>query len=121
VSRAMQSSTTWLTGGATGLKCCAMWALLACIGLPAEQVHAHPGGLNAEGCHNNRKTGDYHCHGGASRPVPARAQSLLSRSGGDTYYPNCAAARAAGAAPVRRGQPGYRPGLDRDGDGVGCE
>ncbi|WP_235537653.1 YHYH domain-containing protein [Pelomonas sp. Root1217] len=23
---------------------------------------AHPGGLNAEGCHNNRKTGDYHCH-----------------------------------------------------------
>lgn len=24
---------------------------------------AHPGGLNAEGCHSNRKTGDYHCHG----------------------------------------------------------
>lgn len=23
---------------------------------------AHPGGLNGEGCHNNRKTGDYHCH-----------------------------------------------------------
>lgn len=23
---------------------------------------AHGGGLNAEGCHNNRKTGDYHCH-----------------------------------------------------------
>jgi hypothetical protein len=22
---------------------------------------AHPGGLNAEGCHNNRKTGEYHC------------------------------------------------------------
>lgn len=22
----------------------------------------HGGGLNAEGCHNNRKTGDYHCH-----------------------------------------------------------
>jgi hypothetical protein len=25
-------------------------------------VWAHGGGLNAEGCHNNRKTGDYHCH-----------------------------------------------------------
>lgn len=25
-------------------------------------VQAHGGGLNAEGCHNNRKTGDYHCH-----------------------------------------------------------
>lgn len=23
---------------------------------------AHPGGLNQQGCHNNRKTGDYHCH-----------------------------------------------------------
>lgn len=23
---------------------------------------AHGGGLNGEGCHNNRKTGDYHCH-----------------------------------------------------------
>jgi hypothetical protein len=38
-----------------------------------------------------------------------------------TYYSNCAAARAAGAAPLRRGDPGYRPGLDRDGDGVACE
>ena len=37
------------------------------------------------------------------------------------YYPNCAAARAAGAAPLHAGQPGYRPGLDRDGDGVACE
>ncbi|MFD7652730.1 thermonuclease family protein [Actinosynnema sp. NPDC059797] len=37
------------------------------------------------------------------------------------YYANCAAARAAGAAPLYAGQPGYRPGLDRDGDGVACE
>ncbi|GAA1661405.1 hypothetical protein GCM10009830_03200 [Glycomyces endophyticus] len=34
---------------------------------------------------------------------------------------NCDAARDAGAAPVREGEPGYRSGLDRDGDGVGCE
>lgn len=37
------------------------------------------------------------------------------------YFANCAAARAAGAAPVRRGDPGYGTHLDRDGDGVGCE
>lgn len=37
------------------------------------------------------------------------------------YYQNCDAARAAGAAPVRRGDPGYDSHLDRDGDGVGCE
>ncbi|MEN1959497.1 excalibur calcium-binding domain-containing protein [Luteimonas sp. MJ246] len=34
---------------------------------------------------------------------------------------NCAEARAAGAAPVRRGEPGHGPHLDRDNDGVGCE
>jgi hypothetical protein len=45
-----------------------------------------------------------------------------SGSGGDdVYYENCSAARAAGAAPVRAGDPGYGRHLDRDGDGVGCE
>ena len=37
------------------------------------------------------------------------------------YYKNCDAARAAGAAPLHRGDPGYRSELDRDGDGVACE
>lgn len=39
----------------------------------------------------------------------------------DMYYPTCAAARAASAAPLHVGEPGYRPGLDRDNDGVACE
>ncbi len=37
------------------------------------------------------------------------------------YSPNCTAARAAGAAPLYRGQPGYRAALDGDNDGVACE
>ena len=37
------------------------------------------------------------------------------------YYRRCADARAAGAAPIRRGEPGYREALDRDLDGVACE
>jgi len=37
------------------------------------------------------------------------------------YYKNCDAARAAGAAPLIRGEPGYAPHLDRDNDGVACE
>lgn len=37
------------------------------------------------------------------------------------YYGSCSQARAAGAAPLYAGQPGYRSGLDRDGDGVACE
>jgi hypothetical protein len=36
-------------------------------------------------------------------------------------YRNCDAVRAAGAAPIRRGDPGYAAHLDREGDGVGCE
>ncbi|MEL7977573.1 DUF1524 domain-containing protein [Isoptericola sp. F-RaC21] len=41
--------------------------------------------------------------------------------GGQTPFASCAEARAAGAAPVRRGDPGYSSRLDGDGDGVGCE
>lgn len=36
-------------------------------------------------------------------------------------FANCAAARAAGAAPVYRGDLGYSSKLDGDDDGVGCE
>jgi len=51
---------------------------------------------------------------------PAPAEPALP--GGDVYYENCAAARAAGAAPIYIGQPGYRAGLDRGGEeGVACE
>lgn len=37
------------------------------------------------------------------------------------YYRRCADARAAGAAPIYVGQPGYRAELDGDGDGIACE
>ncbi|MGJ7922197.1 excalibur calcium-binding domain-containing protein [Neobacillus sp. LXY-4] len=37
------------------------------------------------------------------------------------YYQNCSEARAAGAAPIYRGEPGYATHLDRDGDGIGCD
>ena len=36
-------------------------------------------------------------------------------------YSSCAAAFAAGQSDIRAGEPGYRKGLDRDGDGVACE
>lgn len=37
------------------------------------------------------------------------------------YWPGCDAARAAGTAPIYVGEPGYREGMDGDGDGVACE
>lgn len=63
----------------------------------------------------------------APAPAPARAPTKdaapapATENGGSVHFQNCDAARAAGAAPVRTGDPGYRKGLDRDGDGVGCE
>ena len=91
------------------------------VALPTLPAAAHPGGLNAEGCHNNRKTGDYHCHRGSSSRAPTkRTYSALGGNAGGAFR-NCSEARAAGAAPVRRGDAGYGRHLDRDNDGVGCE
>ncbi len=105
--------------------------IFLCVGVGAQSTAwAHGGGLNAEGCHNERATGGYHCHGAksAARPQestysPNQLSSLYQqRSQGQSgAFANCAAARAAGAAPVRRGDPGYGSHLDRDNDGVGCE
>ncbi|WP_411158428.1 excalibur calcium-binding domain-containing protein [Streptomyces sp. CBMA291] len=51
-------------------------------------------------------------------PEPEPTQEA---AGSSVYYRNCTAARAAGAAPIHRGEPGYDSHLDRDGDGVACE
>ncbi|MES2847135.1 MAG: excalibur calcium-binding domain-containing protein [Pseudomonadota bacterium] len=61
----------------------------------------------------DRKRGEYHCHRSANPQPP-------SNHGGGAYR-NCAAARAAGAAPFRRRDLGYGAHLDRDNDGIGCE
>ena len=37
------------------------------------------------------------------------------------FYANCDDAKAAGAAPMYKGDPGYRSDLDGDGDGIACE
>jgi hypothetical protein len=51
----------------------------------------------------------------------ASGSPASTTSGPDVSYASCAAARAAGAAPLHRGEPGYRSSLDGDGDGVACE
>jgi hypothetical protein len=47
------------------------FAALLGIALPA---YPHGGGLDGYGCHNNRKTGGYHCHRG-----PFAGQSFASK------------------------------------------
>ena len=57
-----------------------------------------------------------------SIPDPAteelKAQQAIQSS---RFFKNCDAARRAGVAPIRIGEPGYRDILDGDGDGIACE
>ncbi len=57
----------------------------------------------------------------APAPAPAAAVPRPVAAPSDVSYANCTAVRAAGAAPIRLGQPGYSRKLDRDGDGIACE
>ncbi|GGM20156.1 competence protein ComEC [Deinococcus aerophilus] len=52
-------------------------------------------------------------------PAPAAPRTIPALP--SVVYPNCAAVRAAGKAPLLAGQPGYSRKLDRDGDGRACE
>lgn len=50
-----------------------------------------------------------------------RPPSQVSPPNNLFVYPSCKAVRAAGADPIKRGEPGFGPHLDRDKDGIGCE
>lgn len=65
-----------------------------------------------------------------TRPPRYASASLAERMGAvrrakpvvaHVYYAGCNEVRAAGAAPLYRGQPGYRPEMDGDQDGIACE
>lgn len=65
----------------------------------------------------------------APAPAPSKAPATkapstkapVAKEPAKSSYKNCSEVRAAGKAPIRRGQPGYGSHLDRDGDGIGCE
>jgi len=84
----------------------------------AEVASAHSGRTNANGCHNNRKTGEFHCH---SSVAPKRASVSKSNGASGLYFPNCTAASSAGYWNILRGAPEYGEHLDRDQDGIACE
>ncbi|MGY1706322.1 DUF1524 domain-containing protein [Geodermatophilus sp. SYSU D00697] len=84
-------------------------AVKAGYGLWMTRAERNAAATVLSGCPDQRLPGN----GGPAAPesVPA----------GEVSYPDCAAVRAAGAAPIRRGEPGWRDTFDGDGDGVGCE
>ncbi|WP_032373145.1 GmrSD restriction endonuclease domain-containing protein [Rhodococcoides fascians] len=57
----------------------------------------------------------------AVAPAPAPVEASPAPAPSNVTYKNCAAVRAAGAAPIRVGEPGFSTKFDGDGDGVGCE
>jgi hypothetical protein len=123
-----------MTGGVVHMRMSALFLACLALSIVAVRSQAHSGGLDGEGCHTNRKTGEYHCHRGGGARAPAAAPLLPLRDDVPRYnaprrgspapggtFRNCSEARAAGAAPVHRGEPGYGAHLDRDNDGIGCE
>jgi outer membrane biosynthesis protein TonB len=59
-------------------------------------------------------------HRTTTKPKP-KPRPTATKTTASTYYANCSEVRAAGAAPIHRGEPGYSSKLDRDGDGIACE
>ena len=62
-----------------------LFLLLTYASVPT--AFAHGGGLNADGCHNNRKTGDYHCHRPPPAPPTQQQQQIDQSSAGNK--PTC--------------------------------
>jgi hypothetical protein len=58
---------------------------------------------------------------GTATPKPTPKPAAAPKPAPTVSYANCDAVRAAGKAPLFKGQPGYSTKLDRDRDGVACE
>lgn len=64
--------------------------------------------------------------GGGATTAPrvrqvATSPAAVASTGASWSYRGCREARAAGATPLYRGQPGYGAHMDGDGDGIACE
>lgn len=93
---------------------------------PAATETREPAGTGTAGGSGTAGTaaaGGSGASGGSGAPGTGAGAAAppATESSGYRYFPNCAAAWDAGAAPMDEGDPGYRPGLDRDGDGRACE
>lgn len=104
---------------------------LMLLALPAvaSNAWAHGGGLNKDGCHDDRKNGGYHCHR-ASAPTPVERRYQLRNPENPRIMPRLDDHAKVAYLPtvlkhglqlLRRGGPGYGPHLDRNKDGIGCE
>jgi hypothetical protein len=70
------------------------------LAVPAATVHPHGGGMDALGCHNDRKHGGYHCHKGplAGQAFASKAEAQRALGGSGPEQPP--AARSAPGVPA---------------------
>lgn len=59
------------------------------LGFTGITAHAHGGGLNAEGCHTNHKTGDYHCHRSPSVAARTKQPTQQAEPSNEGGRPTC--------------------------------
>jgi hypothetical protein len=98
------------------------------LAVPAATVHPHPGGMDASGCHTDRKHGGYHCHkgplAGQAFASKAEAQRALGGSGSGQppatqsvpRVPASSAPPEESAGTVRYDRELYGGWTDADGD-----
>lgn len=56
-----------------------------------------------------------------ARQPQSQPNSVTVTAPTELHFRNCKEVRAAGYSHMHRGQPGYAPHLDRDGDGIACD
>ena len=94
---------------------------MLCIPL---SVSAHAGRTNAEGCHTNTATGEYHCH---TKVAKTEAKTMARTEARTTSFvdKNCSdftTQKAAQEFYISAGGPNKDPHrLDSDKDGKACE
>lgn len=91
----------------------------------ALSAFGHSGGTNANGCHTNHRTGEYHCHGGRqASPEPTRSFTPSASAPSASFACNgktvCREMDSCAEAYYYLNTCGLGR-LDRDNDGVPCE
>jgi hypothetical protein len=84
--------------------------------------YPHGGGLEASGCHNQRSTGDYHCHRNGYTPasptrlsIPERSNSFSAQSNANEAKPQ----NTSAPKPASESKPSVSHAYDRSGKVVG--
>ena len=111
-------------------------AILLTILLLPLSVSAHSGRTDSSGCHTNKKTGDYHCHGAkvtktAKDDVKVAAKAEAKSEAKVLHYCKANIYNCADFSTQAQAQTEYEyclsetgkdvHDLDRDSDGVACE